>query len=183
MSVIVAIARDSRVCMAADSQATNNGSKLQLARTTAKIVRLGDFLFSISSLPVGEFLRRRCSVSPLAGLGLDQAAALLADSLRQDFKERALLEVREGQSYLPGEIIVARGSEFVILDSLGSVMRADHPWWALGSGGPEARAVLYALCRDDTRDTEWIARLAVDAACALDNGCSPPIVVEWTNPA
>lgn len=191
MTVIVAVTDGERVCMACDSQSSNNNCRATLARP--KIVRIGPLLVGAEgTMAVGDFLRYRYVIGAW-GKEVELAAwcgTTLADDLRNHLRERDLMEKRGDRTEMPGQLLIAKGGEFLILDTGGSVVQVASPFWAIGSGGPEARGAMWAawpasevmhLATNQLHPREeTVARAGVEAAIALDYGCGPPVHVEWT---
>lgn len=187
MTVIVAVTDGTRVCVAADSQCTaGNGVKLTLAGGKVSRVPTPAGLLLIAaegSLATDHFIRHHpIAVNCGPDATLDYLAARFAEELRTHLMARDLMRLCDGTRELPGNILMARGCEFVLIDSGGSVVRVESDWWAIGSGAPEARGAMWLGMQAGHVDHEQVARMAVHAAIELDSGCGFPIRVEWTEP-
>jgi ATP-dependent protease HslVU (ClpYQ) peptidase subunit len=198
MSVIVVVSDGIRCCMACDSQTTNNGAKAQLA--DPKIASAQGILFAGEGvLAFDHYIKRESAKGEPKWVGLTDLnviAAAIADDFRAWLRDRDMLvKTDEHNAELPGQILVAKGAEFRVIDGGGYVVKLARPWHAIGSGGGEARGALHALTVDSAGTeaivkqaggapltVEYIARAAIEAACALDDGCSPPVHVMWTEP-
>lgn len=190
MTVIVAVSDGRRVCMAADSQGSTGGMKDTLA--TPKIVRIGKRLFAYSTgMEIGQALLYHApgEFDGDYDMPLDRwCATKLVPWLREWFKSTGLMETRDGAAWMPFTMLVAQGGEFVGVESNASVVRYAGQFATEGSGKALARGALFALLNcyelEKPRGTpEVAARMAVAASCVFDDGCGPPIVVEWTEAA
>lgn len=109
--------------------------------------------------------------------------------LRAFLKERDAFEMKDGAPWIPGEAIIACGTEFVTIDRGGGVYVHAANYASIGSGANEARGAMWALREQISPPDvslwapapEHVARAGVEAAIALDDGCGPPVVVEWTD--
>lgn len=176
MTVIVAVQDPDRVWMACDSQGTQgSGTKTHLK--FAKILRIRDgLLIGFCSLTIREFCQYGLEPGH-EGLPLEHTAWILGESLRGYLQSRNLMEkAQEGVQEFPSNFLLARGKEFVEIDSRGNVIRHATPYWAIGSGGPEARGALRALT-GLVSDPRQRAIAAVEAAMAFDTGCSGDVHV------
>lgn len=184
MSVIAVIkdALNGLVCMASDSQATSgDGSKLVLA--LPKIVRCGPCLFGCTSLAITQFVREYYAIGPWGdAVSLASFAAKWADHCRSHLNERGQLEKHNDMLLFPGEALIAKGGEFCKVDAAGQVITFALGFWAIGSGGAEARGAIWSMCGSaDPHSIEHIARSGVLAAIDLDDGCSRPVIALWTD--
>ena len=170
------------MCIGCDSQATNaSGSKLTLAES--KIVRCGEVLIGASdTLAASHFLRHEFARSWEGGETLDEIANGVVRALRVHLKSIDGMRIVNGNPELPGHLLIAKRSEFLLVDASGSIIRIEGSWWAIGSGAPEARGSLWtAQYREHVgSEADLMASDAVKAACALDDGCGPPVRIEWT---
>jgi ATP-dependent protease HslVU (ClpYQ) peptidase subunit len=184
MSVIAVVSDGTRVCMACDSQATSGGAKAALAEP--KILRLGEFLFAADGCcSTAHFLRQAFEIGEdAAGVPLAAVAHAFIEAFRPWCKERDLLTDRGGGKELSSFILIARKAEWLLIDAAGSAIALASPWWAIGSGGAEARGAMHATAGDVqlSLGAEEIALAGVRAAIDLDDGCSGPVRVEWTTP-
>lgn len=186
MTCIVAIKSNGRVVMAADSQASNNG--IVFISSTPKIVRRDGFLFaSDGALWLGDFFRYvKLPEWPVVGANGMQAtlaewcSTLLGPLLRAAAAERNEWRDVNGAKEYGGQTLVAHGGELVLIDSGGSVIVPADGWWAIGSGGAEARGAIHYATNTVADIADIIAEGAVQVAIALDNGCAGPIQTEWT---
>lgn len=91
------------------------------------------------------------------------------DELRTWVAERSSGEDQE--SDLDGELLVGFGTgEIWVCGPDGSVVQIDDDFYAIGSGGPEARGALWALSSAADVTPERAAHLAIGAASASDHG-------------
>ncbi|HMI36950.1 MAG TPA: hypothetical protein VK505_04925 [Steroidobacteraceae bacterium] len=169
--------------MACDSQASNNGAIGVLA--DSKIIRHGPVLvacegsFAITQLVRYETIPE-CSRT-LDDMDLaDWAANAFVPAIRKHLKERDLLRRVNDSLEFPGMTLIARGPEWLLIDSAGSIVRFLNEWWAIGSGAAEARGAMFAASVAEGATADEIADLGVAAAIALDDGCCAPIRHEWT---
>jgi ATP-dependent protease HslVU (ClpYQ) peptidase subunit len=169
--------------MACDSQASNNGTVAVMAES--KIVRVGGVLFgSDGTLAISEYLRRRCRAEAFDGFDdLAVLAGAFADGLRRHLREvdGLVKNSRDGLEF-PGMTLIARRSEFLVLDAGGSALRLSSPFWAIGSGGSEARGAMHHASTLEHAEASQIALAGIRAAIALDDGCCEPFRWEWTLP-
>jgi len=186
--VVVKDKPSGRVVMACDSQASHNG--VVMTHALPKIVKRNGFLFGADGpLWLGNFYRygdlpERPRDSGPDTMTLPQwCSERLAPWLREAATQRNQWRDIAGGKEFGGQTLVALGSEFVLMDSGGSVLVPAHPWWAIGSGGSEARGALAALASFGHLRADERAAVAVAAAIALDDGCCEPIREEWTNAA
>jgi len=197
MSVIVCVKGAGRVCMACDSQATNNGAKATLGRAAAKIHRRGTLVFGAPSLAIIDAVRWHMPEPGELAVPLqDWAATVFIPWLRGWLKDRDLMErSKDGELFLPAGVFVAHGGDYALVDTGSGVIVFDDAFRAMGSGWGEAHGAMWQAMSDadgteymhdrrsaDAAVTEYIARQGVLAAIALDSGCGPPVVVEWTHP-
>jgi ATP-dependent protease HslVU (ClpYQ) peptidase subunit len=182
VSVIVVVSNGTRCVMASDSQATNNGAKAML-RGGGKIVRRGPYLMgSCGSMALTDVLHSLAAdgAEPREGESLAQfARRFYAPMIAAEVKARGIMRRINDADEWPGQVIVARGGEFVVLDSQGGVVELARWWHAIGSGAPEARGVLFTM--QHSKLIEESALMAVQAACALDDGCGGAAHFEWTD--
>lgn len=199
MTVIVAVRDGTRVCMACDSQATNNGAKATLAH--GKIVRYGATLFGCGDLTLMNAVRHAMPTEVgLSAMAMDVtqplatwAACEFVPWLIEHLTKRGLMDKdSDGAAEFPGSIMLARGSEFVLVDKNTGIVEFAESYAASGSGMYDARGAMWALSHADElgdeffaaheAEAETLARAGVSAAIANDNGCGPPVCVEWTQP-
>ena len=180
MTVIVAVSDGERVCMACDSQATNNGSKLTLA--TSKIVRRGPVLFGPCDGPTIGAIRYQMPEPPQS-LDLEQwVRTEWLPWLRELQRGERILETDNGAEKLRCQTLIACGAVMLAVDYSGHAVRTSEPFIATGSAWCEARGAMWAAgARERVIDPEGVARVGVEAAIALDSGCGPPVRVEWTD--
>ena len=182
MSVIAVYSDGTRCCMACDSQASNGGAKAIMKGS--KIVERNGWLFGAEGSPVAQ-QAIEYDLSPASLLEHDPLAHWAAVDfypwLYSKLKSRGQLVPVSGRDELPGQILIARKSEFVLLDTIGAVVEFATDFWAIGSGGAEARGAMYARELDNGHSDQIVSE-AVAAACALDDGCSKPIHFEWSKP-
>lgn len=196
MTCIVAVSDGKRVCMACDSRAVRNGSYMTAAEP--KITRIGSLLIGADgNLMAGEFLRRHWRPDAIvASQSTDDLAHYVSHQLVPLLwewwaKRQQIEDGVHGKKEAPSNLIVARGGEMFEVDATGCIFRYASPFMAIGSGSGEAMGAMWShrdfIGAGDTSDdaaanTETVARTGVEAACALDSGCGPPVVVEWTEP-
>lgn len=91
------------------------------------------------------------------------------DELRAWVSERASDEDKDPD--IDGELLVGFASgEIWVCGPDGSVVQVDEGFYAIGSGGPEARGALWALASAGDVTPERAAHLAIGAAAASDHG-------------
>jgi len=180
MTVIAAATDGTRVCMGADSQYTNGGAKFIAART--KLRRMGKILYaSDGQLGLESLIEGSDWEPPQAAESLFRwACRYFAPVLRERAVRAGITESRDGFVQVCGVVMLALRSELVKVDPLGGVLPV-HGFWAIGSGGAEARGAMHRASGDVTT-ADMVVRAGLDAACALDDGCSRPFGIEWTNP-
>lgn len=179
MTVIVAVSGGSRVCMASDSLAVNNGAKGVLK--TPKLVRMGTFVIGSSGSFGANQLLPACLKEPFTDpRPLLDVCKQLADDLRKELKDRDLMRRVNDALEFPGMMLVARGPDFALIDAGGSVIQFDYDWWAIGSGAAEARGAMFVASKYEHAGADEVARAGVEAAIALDDGCGGDIRMEWT---
>lgn len=183
MTCIVAIKNRDAGCvvMAADSQASNNGTVL--LHEASKIVARDGFLFGADgALWLGDFYRYGdLPAWPLTPITLAEwCSERLAPAVRAAATERNQWREINGNKEFGGQTLVARGDELVLMDSGGSVLVPAQGWWAIGSGGSEARGAIFAARALSDSAFDSIAMHAVTAAITLDDGCSGPVNIAWT---
>ena len=135
MTVIVAVNDGARVCMACDSQATNNGAIAILARPKIKKIAGclvgGDGSFAT----LDAFARSEFASQSVNGDDLDHwLRGTLCPWLWQSQREAGRLRRVQDYDEMAGSLLVACGSQFRIVDSVGGVVHLASPWWAIGSG-------------------------------------------------
>mgnify|MGYP001601057141 CR=1 FL=1 len=191
MTVIVAVSGGTRVCMAADSQATANGCKAVLNATNGKIVRRGPLLFGCGHLTVMDAVRYVMPEPEPAAALHEWTVTVFVPWLRGYLHARERMEkTSAGEADFPCHVLVAHKGAFVQADAGTGVVSFERPYTACGSGWMEAIGAMWeahrvaAVCRDPRDDlvAEYIARAGVEGAIALDAGCGPPVCVEWTEP-
>lgn len=196
MSVIVAVTDGKRVCMACDSQATNNGSKATLNGSSAKIIRKGAMLFGSSHLCVLDMIRYNLE-NPLTTMPLSEWAGMVfVPWLLGALNARGLMEKsQDGSVEFPSGIFIGHGGEFVLVDRGTGIVSFARQFAGMGSGWLEAQGAMWQLLADadgaieymhdkrsaDMAHLEYVATRGVLAACALDSACGPPVHVEWTD--
>lgn len=172
MTVVAAVKAMGRVHMACDSQATNNGTIMYPAES--KIVTRGRYLLGgegtiamqswFRTAPQALFKPHR------AGL-VDWVDRIFGPATLEHFTKIGQLTDRRE---LPGQAIIACGSEFVVMDAAGHPV-SPGPWWAIGSGGPEARGALFVCSAYGRNPADW-PETASRAATHLDDGCGGQIL-------
>lgn len=186
MSIITAVRDGKRVCMACDSQGTNDGSIITLQGS--KIVRRGKFLFGACDGNTMQTIKHLIELNPEDwDPEIDSLEAFewwvhgrFLPALRKiQGVDKVLPTVHDSVQETRAQIMIAHGPRFVCVDTVGFVICPEAPYHAIGSAWCEARGAMWgSLCSD----AGFTARLGVQAACYLDNGCSPPIRSEWTEP-
>jgi ATP-dependent protease HslVU (ClpYQ) peptidase subunit len=175
MSIIVAISDGKRVCMASDSQVGSGGNKMPTK--TPKIYRRGDYLFGVvGSMITGHFLADHV----IEADNILSAAENYGSELRQWASERNYLQSEDGLQVVACSTLIAHKSRIVLVDGTGSAVEPEFDWWAIGSGELAARGAIWALTCIPDMDSEEKARMAVEAACKLEEGCGGMARVEWT---
>lgn len=172
-----------KVYMAADSQATHNGCVL--VHGLPKIVERDGFLFaSDGSLWLGDACRYLDLPVWTDGVPLAQWCAIhFGPWLRACANQGNHWVDRSGGKEWNGQTFVARGGELCLVDAGGGVIVPAGSWWAIGSGGAEARGAMSALedapdCYaplDGNLSPRDILSMAVGAAILLDDGCCGPV--------
>ena len=184
MSVIAVASNGTRCCLAADSQVSQNTTKLTMSNT--KVVRLGKLLLGVDgSLAMGDALRYHADGLDLGALAGDLPGWLsrnLVPWMRTYLKAADLMDKRDDGHEFPGSMLVARGREFLHIDCAGSVMCCASEWWAIGAGGATARGAMHYAAEVAGHNAEHVVTAGVEAACRLDTTCSLPMCVEWTEP-
>lgn len=191
MSIVVAVSDSTRVYVACDSQATNNGSKMTLARP--KFNRFPGGLIVVTCDLLTDQLLCECQM-PFAvpgdkmghhndSLG-DWARAHFVPWMRSLLRERDLLETaQDGSKGLwPGAVMLCHRASIVLVDNSGGVVEPARSWMSTGSGRDAADGAMWTMHRYGPLDPAMMARHAVLAACALDIGCSGPIFTTTTEP-
>lgn len=190
MTCIVAVRGEGVVWMAADSQATNNGAVMLHA--LPKVVRRAvepqgspsepmpesyPTLFgSDGTIWLGDYFRWGELPPRIVGMSLAEwCSQKLAPCLRTAATEGNHWVERNSGKEWGGQTLVACGTDIVLMDSAGSVVVPQGNFWAIGSGGAEARGALHVLYRHTTHNAYTQAEAAVLAACELDDGCRRPI--------
>lgn len=193
MTCIVAVKdhANGRVVMACDSQASNGGAVVSLG--ACKVVTRDGFLFgSDGPAWLTNFYRygalpswpQECCPTLEAWCVMHLAQYLCAEAtLRNRWKDGDF-----GGKNWGGQTLVARGDSFVLMGSDGGVLTPKQGWWAIGSGGSEARGAIFGMGRTaDDSGPELSADFAalsavraVRAAIALDDGCGGPVIVKTT---
>jgi hypothetical protein len=168
--------------MACDSQASSNGTKAALRGS--KIIEIAGALFGAEgSFGVAEFLRSDTwPRQPMASMPLEVVARSFVAAAWSWLKKRDALRIVNGSPELSGNVLVARGPDWILIDSGGSLIDLASDWWAIGSGAAEARGAMFVATLLEHAEAGNIARQGVHAAIALDDGCSFPINQHWTLP-
>lgn len=150
--------------------------------------RWGPCLFATAgSAPTGEAL-----AGALMALDPPDGAAHPAPSTEawraaQDVEAKlreAFAKVSAGVQPQPGSTMPSIDAELLLVGPTGVYLLAGDgmvlnpgKWWAIGSGGAEARGVLWALYHDPRAHSVVLS--AVNAAIEMDVGCfGPPVVVK-----
>lgn len=108
------------------------------------------------------------------GLGLDEVPTTAGELRKLLTHAYEALGSRVGSpphGCLPNvdlEILVVSPWGILAVDQEGGIVDPGG-WWAIGSGGPEARGALWAARA--SVGSRWCAEMAVKAAIALDSGC------------
>lgn len=190
MTCIVAVRGDGVVWMAADSQATNNGAVM--LHGLPKVVRrkvalhgeprepmpdgVPTLFGSDGVLWLGDYFRWGELPPMQVGMSLAEwCAKELAPAMRKVATEGNHWVDRSNGKEWGGQTLMASGTEIVLMDSAGSVVVPQGNFWAIGSGGAEARGALAILRKHTLFDAEEVAHIAVEVACQLDDGCRRPI--------
>lgn len=180
MTCITVVSDGTRCCMAADSQATNGGSVAVLSQS--KIDRIGPFLVAAEGgIAVGQFVRHHAT-PVLQGDLVEWAVKSFAPELRKHLESNTGMRMYEGRPEFPGQILIAKGADWILMDTGGSVVEIAATFWAIGSGAPEARGCMWHAIQSEAFEANNIAVRGVEAAIAMDNGCCGPVCIEWTEP-
>lgn len=173
MSVMIGIARDGKICMAADSQwSTDSWDSHTL--TQPKIERRGDILFS---------------VGPCAGLEYalwDQIEKLIKDRPSDWWKHWATFCLEAADASVMKRMydrdkhdvvqVGHNGKVFGVWVN-GSISEHADGIYTTGCGGDYARAAAY-IYQQQYKDIKTIAIKSCEVACELSAGCAPPIIWE-----
>lgn len=183
---VIAVASDGKRCvMAADSQATNNGQVAIMGRTKV-IVRTGAYQCTL--LGCAGSLKLCDLLEYLPDAVLEAVRPTFHEWLVRDLSPaihagcvaHGLMVKRNDGDEWPGNVLVARGGKFALLEGQGGVLTFDRPWHAMGSGGAEARGVLQYLYARRPANIVTAVVAAVEAACCLDDKCSLPSTIAST---
>ena len=178
MTTLVAVELYDRVCLAADSQITEDNLRT-VSTSTPKIISVGKYLLGITgdSRP-GDILAYNWS--PPKYQGADPTLWMgkkVLPSIVAAFKENgydpyeAVKEKDSGFDYL----IAFAGYAFHIATDL-SFIKSDNNIYGIGSGGQFALGYLYShMDQFKPSNIERHARRAVEIACILDVNSCPPI--------
>lgn len=179
MTCIVAVRGGDCVYMAADSQQTANGGKSLVGRE--KIQRFGELLVACDGPLSFADLVDTMDWDSVSGDDLRIALRPIAKAIRDSCIESKMTDDEHGRHALPGSILIARGTQFAKIDANGAVVtyHTTRRFATLGSGGAEASGALLSM---DAIEAGKAAFRAVEMACDLDDGCSPPVILKWTGP-
>lgn len=179
MTVIAAIVNDEGAFMASDSRVCRGAEYLD---GIVKVHRYGLSLIGNSGYNHFDDCIRR--VWPTVSREHD------AEDIESFCRvlARSLMDHRQ-QTAPPGEdphwcsVLIATLHGIFRVDAAGAVVKVPRSWDADGSGGSEARAVLWSASmrlvnRSVRRSPEALLKTAVDAAVALDSGCGGHVCFE-----
>ncbi len=184
MSIIVAVKKNGRAAMAADT-AESDGSLVISARylvNHSKIVKYKRFYIGIAgwaaTADIFEALLRKHGKS----VCFDSREQIFESSLaiHKLLKAHYFLETNEDKEQ-PVEssqlsLLIGGPSGLFELESYRSVTEYTR-FWAIGSGKTVALGAMHALF-DRFDDPSDIARAAVEAACEFDDACALPLEVQ-----
>lgn len=180
MTVVVAVSDGTRVCMASDSQTTDNGHCITVAN---KVFKHGQVLVGADGKGSIIDLFRYCSPPEYKGMENIAAWAFrdLVPWMHAEMERRSILDEDKSKGWpFPGSVILAHAERALIVALDGQIVEPERRWCAIGSGRAIASgAIHHALNADDWKADE-VAIAGVEAACAMDNGCGLPIKHYWT---
>ncbi len=178
MTVIAGIAHRGTVYMAADSLGTrSDGAKTSYH--DCKLYRHGAFLMSASGcFRDAQIMRHHVAVERPPASG--DLIGWLINNVVEPFREArqkvgAETKFAEGQASIFCNFVGLRGRLFVLDADLHVFEVAEY---AVGSGGDLARASLHTSAAMGLVQPRRRLTLALDAACALNNGCEGPYQFE-----
>lgn len=183
MSIVVAVKKDKRICIAADTQANRGSMKISAERIKdhQKIYKLGDsYLGLVGWSAIVQIMEHIIHTNP-GSLDFSSRMAIYDTllSLHSVFKEKYFMETRENEDQ-PVEsnhisaIIVNKGGMFEV-DSYREVHEISE-YWAIGSGSSYALGAMRALY-NLSGGAEEIAGEGVKAAAEFDDGCGLPMTL------
>lgn len=178
MTTLIAIETDEGVCLAADSQITEDNLRT-VSTSTPKIIHVGKYLLGITgdSRP-SDILTYNWSPPKYTGADPTQwMGKKVLPSILTAFKENGYdpydlsKEKDSGFDY----IVSFAGNAFHIATDL-SFIKSDYGIYGIGSGGAFALGYLYSYMDSfKPSNIERHARRAVEIACILDINSCPPI--------
>jgi ATP-dependent protease HslVU (ClpYQ) peptidase subunit len=184
MSVIVAIRKDNRIVMAADTLTTFGDSEQmpQENARTAKVGRIGDSLIGGAGWAVyDDILNDFLSTRPTPDLSSSRNIfTFFLDFWRALHEHYTFVNDQAASTNTPfGDLdstflIANTGGIFTVASDLG--VTPLNKYYAIGSGGEYAIGVLYTLY-DRTEDIASIATDAVNAAIAMNFQCGGTVDV------
>jgi ATP-dependent HslUV protease subunit HslV len=183
MTVLVVVRKGNKACIAADTQ-TNQGNivlpgEYQIKKSRTKIIRFKNTYIGIS----GSAAHKRVFDSIVKNYS-DRLNFQGTDNIFETFRSihtilkdeyYVLSEEGEEQPYESNQMcgIICNSTGIYDFDSYREVAEFSQ-YWASGSGMQIALGALYAAY-ELLEDVEQIAKIAVEAACKLDDSCGLPI--------
>lgn len=182
MTCIVGVSDGTRVCVASDSQTTDNGHRLTIEH---KVHRHCDVIIGADGRGSLMDLFRYCSPPKFS-----QTENLAAWAFRDlvpwmlgEFERRSMFDEDRAKGWpFPGSMILAWKSDVLIVALDGQVIRPERMWCAIGSGRAVASGAIWQALQSEHWQADQVARAGVEAACEMDSGCGLPVRHYWTRP-
>ena len=181
MTVVVAVSDGTRVCVASDSQITDNG---HVIIGDSKIIRHGEALFACDGAQrLGDLIRYNPPpMENLPQMGLARWACTdFVRWLKAEVEaDKITMGDADGRFRIPGSTLIAYKNECAVIGKDGAYVARD--WVAIGSGRTEASGAVWAELQHEHWQADEVAMMGVRAAIEMDDGCSEPIHHKWTKP-
>ncbi len=172
-TTIVAVKKDGVIAMAGDGQVTM-GNSMVMKKGARKVRRIyhGKVVIGFAGAVADAFTLSEKFEAKLEDCGgnLTRAAVELTKEWRTDKVLRQLEAM----------MLVASGSQLLVLSGTGEVIEPDDNVAAIGSGGPYALAAARALSAHSSLDAQGIAKEALNIAADICIFTNHNIVVETT---
>ncbi len=185
MSVVVVVKKSGRAVIASDSQTSFGTTVLRPPFDAAprKIHKVNDAFVGVVGASAHQNVFASLVEKYPGDFSFQNARHLFETALKlhEHLKERFYLLTREGkdqQEYESSQMdcLVAAPAGIFGLYSYREVHEFGR-FWAIGSGNRFALGAMFAAY-EHADSPEEIARIGVEAAIALEDGCSPPIAME-----
>lgn len=184
MSVIVAVKKNNRICIAADTLSTRGNIKVSSRhiRGNQKIYKLGESYIGVVGWQAIVQIVEHIIINSPNSLNLSSRGTIFESllALQGILKEKYYIETQENEeqpveSNQMSAIIINRNGIFEI-DSYREVHEMNE-YWAIGSGSNFALGAMNALY-DKDYSPEEIATEGVISAAEFDDGCGLPLTLK-----